>query len=142
MKTYLLISALVVLTKFGSAHLQPTLYCSPVTLNGQPLAEASVEFGTPGVLAIIQGDPDLPKYNKPMAFRVMVRRANVVVKQWSGEAKPVYSLQLGDLWPSVQFGDELVLSAVPVSEEQVVPNAVIKIKAINWLVMKPKKDGC
>ena len=142
MKTYLLISALVVLTKFGSAHLQPTLYCSPVTLNGQPLTEASVEFGTQGVLAIIQGDPDLPRYNKPVAFQVMIRRANVVVKQWSADEKPVYSLQLGDLWSSVQFGDELVLAPLPVSENQLMPNAVIKIKAINWLVAKPKKDGC
>lgn len=121
------------------AHNRPSAQGSPnfcgnrVTLNGHPLNYDTFAINSRGVLAVVEGNPELPK-RRPVPFRVLLRRAGVIVGQWPcGNADESYAVQLHDFMPLARLGDELVVEPVRETDQQ--GKRVIKIKNINWFVL-------
>ncbi|ADB38377.1 hypothetical protein [Spirosoma linguale] len=87
-------------------------YESAVTMNGHPIPYDALPMYSRGVLAFVEGNPRSSKH-KPMLFQVMLRRAGKTVQHWPDKRlKGVYSVQLDEIWPTVQLGDELVVEPV------------------------------
>lgn len=149
--TLLIICALT-LTKIPvSAQPKRDFVFNPITLNGHALSVAGVALNSRGVLAMIEGDPLRAMFNvpswrptceakpvqQPMPFRVVLRRAGAVVKQWPAiDIKPNYSVQLDDIWPVAQPGDELIFEPTRAMDE--LAKRIIQVMPINWL----PADGC
>ena len=136
-----------------SAHAQPkrTFVFNPITLNGHALSVAGVALNSQGTVAMIEGDPlralfNMPSWratceakpaHQPMPFRVVLRRAGAVVKQWpTNEVKPNYSVQLDEIWPFAQPGDELIFD--PTHSVNELAKRIIQVMPTNWL----PADGC
>ena len=151
---YITLLAICTLSLFKlSVHAQPKrdFVFNPITLNGHALSVAGVALNSRGILAMIEGDPlralfNVPNWratcetkpqHQPMSFRVLLRRDGAVVKQWpADEAKPGYSVQLDELWPFAQPGDELIFEPTRAMDE--LAKRIIQVMPINWL----PADGC
>ncbi|HEX9956139.1 MAG TPA: hypothetical protein VGA96_02745 [Fibrella sp.] len=80
--------------------------------------------------------------HKPVPFRVSLRRAGNVLKQWPASSqKSVYSVKLIDIWSSARLGDELVVEPLIGSPPQSVDirgKRVLKLEKVN----RPMPSGC
>lgn len=141
----LLFCTLLLLTGRVMAQQKATLYANLLLLNGQPLDYERFWLNSRGVLAVIEGDPRSASHN-PVPFRVSLRRAGKVLRQWPADSEEsAYSVQLDEVWPHAQFGDELVVDPVDGASPQSVRSLegrVLKINYVNWLAKWVKQDGC
>lgn len=138
----LAVAILLVGNRVGWA--QANFYGNTLTLNGHPMSITIFGMNSRGVLALVEGDPRMLPRRKPIPFRVLLRRAGTVVRQWpANNTGSVYSLELDNLWPVARFGDELVIeSGVDPTDKPAEPvlRRVIRLTQINlfgWLA-----DGC
>lgn len=149
--TLLIICALALAKMPASAQPKRDQVFNPITLNGNALSVAGVALNSRGVVAMIEGDPLRAMFNvpnwrptcearpapQPMPFRVVLRRAGAVVKQWpANEIKPNYSVQLDAIWLVAQPGDELLFEPTRAMDE--LAKRIIQVMPINWL----PADGC
>ena len=119
-------------------QLSPSYYVNPLTLNGESLNYGTFSLNSRGVMTVIEGDLVSEK-PKPMPFRVHLQRAGVIVRKGaSDETREVYSVQLGELLPFAQFGDELVITPVRPTDQWA--KRVIRLQSFNWLTLN--KTGC
>ncbi|WP_375446536.1 hypothetical protein [uncultured Fibrella sp.] len=142
----LLLGILVLLAGPGRAHDTPKHIAAALTLNGHQVYDYNTIWLTKqGVLAFVEGNPQ-SKEHKPLLFRVALRRAGNVVKQWpSNETEGLYSVQLEDLWSAARLGDELIVEPVNALAPQSVENPgrrVIKLQGFNWLSHCLPVDKC
>ena len=124
----------------------PRYSAMELTLNGHHVYEYnSIWLTRQGVLALVERDSQT-KTNKPVLFRVALRRAGKVVKQWpANETGGQYSVQLEDLWRDARLGDELLVvpcdPAVPQPANH--PGLrVIPLRGFNWLSHCLPVDKC
>ena len=145
-KVGLLICTLLLLGGQSRAQYKPDVYANLLTVNGHSFDQTDLWRTSKGVLALVEGDPQVPNH-KPVPFRLSLRRAGKVVKHWpAGETEGVYSVQLEDLWLDARPGDELIVEPFDGGE---LPSAgspgkrVIKLKGLNWLAhCLPPPDKC
>ncbi|MCX6216658.1 hypothetical protein [Spirosoma sp.] len=107
-------------------------YESAVTMNGYAILYDALPMYSRGVLAFVEGNPRSSKH-KPMLFQVTLRRAGTTVQQWPDKRlKGVYSVQLDEIWPAVQLGDELVVEPVYNAGDNYMPGKrIFKLGIIN-----------
>ncbi|SOD82674.1 hypothetical protein SAMN06269250_2220 [Spirosoma fluviale] len=116
----------------GNTEDRSIVYNNAVTMDGHPINYDALPMYSRGVLAFVSGDPRSPKH-KPMLFQVTLRRSGKAVQQWSGKKEEgIYSIQLDEIWPLVQLGDELVVEPVYTAGETHKPGKrVFKLGIIN-----------
>lgn len=143
---YLILLTALALATQSTAQNSPNFYANPLLVNGIPLNYETFSLYSRGSLALVEGDPGTSAY-KPVQFRVMLRRAGILIRQWPASVTAsITSVQLEELWPFARFGDELIVEPTgKLTEPQ--PNSrgkrVIKLKATNWLTVNwIKRDGC
>ncbi len=132
----LLICTLFLLSPRSIAHDKPDVYATTLTLNGHLLDQNTLWLNRHGVVALVEGAPQSPKH-KPVLFRVLLRRAGKVVKQWpESQTEGMYSVQLDELWLDARLGDELIVEPFDASNPQSVDSPgkrVIQLRGPNWL---------
>ncbi|MBO0948453.1 hypothetical protein [Fibrella forsythiae] len=83
---------------------------------------------------------------KAIPFQVSLWRNGSVVKQWPTDAaETVESIQLKEIWPSAQLGDELIVKPMGRSGAQSGDYAgkqVIKLKKVDPILLKALQEGC
>ncbi|RYF63601.1 MAG: hypothetical protein EOO39_28230 [Cytophagaceae bacterium] len=145
-KLGLLLCMLFLLTGQSRAHDTPKYIAAELTLNGHHVYDYNTIWLTKqGVLAFVEGNPQ-SKDHKPVLFRVALRRAGNVVKQWpSNEKEGLYSVQLEDLWSAAQLGDELIVEPFDPVKQQPIDHSgkrVIQLRGFNWLSHCLPADKC
>ncbi|GAB2540018.1 hypothetical protein [Spirosoma aerophilum] len=111
-KSFILICLLLAAAPSGNTKNKPNVSDYAVTMNGHPIQYDALPMYSRGVLAFVAGDPQSTRH-KPMLFRASLRRSGAAIQQWPDKgAKGIYSVQLDEIWPSVQLGDELVIEPV------------------------------
>lgn len=136
-KCFILISLLLSVAPSGNTKDKSNVYDNAVTMNGHPIHYDALPMYSQGVLAFVAGDPQSPKH-KSMLFRATLRRGGSAVQQWPEKGtKGIYSVQLDEIWPSVQLGDELVIEPVYGTNEVYKPGKrVFKLGIINLFTWK------
>ncbi|MEZ0541317.1 hypothetical protein [Fibrella arboris] len=147
-KLSLLLGALLLLNGLGIAHENPTgpiESCNALVLNGHRVDYSTFWLNKTGVLAIVTGDPQSANH-KPVAFRVSLRRAGTVVRQWpANQTETVYSLQVDEIWPNAQLGDELIVEPANCPADGSTGcrgKQVLKMQGFNWLSHCLPADKC
>ncbi|MEZ0484640.1 hypothetical protein [Fibrella aquatica] len=145
-KLSLLLCTLLLLAGQSQAHDTPKYTAMELTLNGHHVYDYNTIWLTKqGVLAFVEGNPQ-SKNHKPVLFRVALRRAGKVVKQWpANETEGLYSVQLEELWPSARLGDELIVETFDPATPQPIDHPgrrVVPLRGFNWLSHCLPVDKC
>ncbi|TAE32612.1 MAG: hypothetical protein EAZ91_04700 [Cytophagales bacterium] len=141
MKTRFILIALCLLGTQLLAQTKTNLIATTLLLNNRPIEAVRFETHTRGFLALAEGESGTSRRTH-IPFRVMLRRGNTTVRQWTSlGATNAHALDLDMCMPHVWPGDELVVE--PVGETGQKTQKTIKVPAFDWLAfMKPKGDGC
>lgn len=150
--TFLTVFFLSVLTQSGQAQRDAGFFSnpltvnynplrvsySPLTVNGQPLVYEYLALNSRGVLAMVKNNPASAK-SEHVLLRAYLRRAGAVIT----DAREGYTIQLEQLLPVAQPGDELIVEPARATDGQ--GKRVIRLQGFNWLIwaVRPRQgDGC
>lgn len=113
---------------------------SAVTVNGYAVVGDAVMINSRGRLAVVEGDPRSAN-RKAVPFRLLLKRQAMVIQRWPETNEQTnYSMQLDDVWPVAQPGDQLLIEPVGQANKQLI--RLIKVQTINWLPLLRSGDGC